>query len=114
MKNIYLFVVLFISINLFNSCKKDQLNIDREKTYVQIEPKVQVSDPNFGGWSLTLYPNNVADINPGGDIVYRGTYKINGSSLKVKTDNDSYKFKIISTTDIRYDEYNMVLRLKID
>ncbi len=111
MKSFYFFVALFIGINLLNSCKKDQLNIDREKNYVQIEPKVQVSNPYFGGWYITLYPDGVADINPGGDIVYRGTYKISGSSLKVKTDYNSYKFKIISTTDIRFDEYNIVLRL---
>jgi hypothetical protein len=70
-----------------------------------------VSNSYFGGWSLTLYPNNIADINPGGDIIYRGTYKISSSSLKVITDTDSYKFKIISSTDIKYDQADLVLRL---
>lgn len=112
MKNIYILTALFIGINILIFCKKDQLNIDREKTYVQNEPQPIVANSYFGGWYLTLYPDGVADINPGGDIVYRGTYKISGSSLKIKIEQDSYKFRIISSTKISYDKYNMVLQLK--
>lgn len=62
--------------------------------------------------SLTLNPDGTADITPGGDIRYRGTYKINGSTIKVKTEENSYSFEIISEIEIKSKEFGTLLRLK--
>lgn len=56
----------------FQACK-DAL-VDVEKRFV--EQGKTSSEIGFGGIILTLYPSGRADILYGGDIVYRGTYKI--------------------------------------
>lgn len=65
---------------------------------------------------MTLQPDGVADLVPGGDIVYRGIYKINGTKITVtSTDNSgSYTFEIISDTQIREKKYSVILELSDD
>lgn len=106
----HLFILLVSTLLCFSSCKKDQLVIDVEKEFVQIEPKVVLNNPYGGGWILKLKPGGVADIIPSGDIAYNGTYKINGSSVKVKTEQESFIFEIISETNIENKKYGVVLK----
>lgn len=40
-------------------------------------------DAYYGDWALTLKPDGIAEVNASGDIRYGGTYKINGSEIKV-------------------------------
>jgi hypothetical protein len=107
----YLLIVVFFSILISTGCKKDQLIVNEEKSYSQVDHVA--TNAYDGGWGLTLRPDGIADVAPGGDIVYRGTYKINGSKIKVKTEQNagSYTFEIISETEIREKEYGTLLRL---
>lgn len=104
--------VLIASILLFSACKKDQLTVNQEKIFLQVDFKATNSSPYNSGWQVTLKPDGVADIIPSGDIIWRGTYEINGSSLTVKTDNQTYQFRIISETEIKEKNSGVVLRLK--
>jgi len=109
------FVPAFICISLLTlaiGCKKDQLVVNEEKEYSQIDHVP--SNAYDGGWGLTLQPDGVADVIPGGDIYYRGTYKINGATIKVETpqNSGSYTFKIISESEIKEKQYGIILRLK--
>lgn len=103
--------LLIIAIFLLSSCKKDQLTVDQEKIFSQTDFKAS-TNPYDSGWQLTLKPDGVADILPGGDIWWRGTYKISGSLITVKADNVTYKFEILSKTEIKDKTYGVVLRLK--
>lgn len=112
LKTSYLVIALFLFILTTTSCKKDKLDVKEVKEYSQVD---HVPGHAYdGGWALTLQPNGVADVLPGGDIVYRGTYKINGSKIKVKTpqNSGSYTFEIISETEIKEKDYGTLLRLK--
>lgn len=91
----------------FQACKKALVNV--EKRFV--EQGKTSSEIGFGGIILTLYPNGNADILYGGDMGFRGTYKIKESKLEVKEGNKTTKFKIISDTELRY-ENNRVLKLQ--
>lgn len=104
--------VLFLFILLTTACKKDKLIVNEEKEYSQVGHVA--GNAYDGGWVLTLRPDGVADVLPGGDIVYRGTYKINGAVIKVKTEQNSgsYTFEIISETEIKEKESGTLLRLK--
>ena len=107
------FFILVLTLTI--GCKKDQLIIDQTKKFVEDMPaKEPTSFPYDSGWQLTLQPDGIADIIPSGDIVYRGTYKIIGSTIKVKTEQNSasYVFTIISEIEIKEKEYGTVLRLK--
>ncbi|RZK21443.1 MAG: hypothetical protein EOO86_01015 [Pedobacter sp.] len=99
-------IILFLS-----ACKKDKLSIDQEKRFSEVGFKFDPSFPYNGGWGLTLKPDGVADIAPGGDIYYRGTYKISGKSLTVTSDQNKFKFEILSETEIKEKQYGVVLRL---
>lgn len=105
-------VVLFLFILMTTGCKKDQLVVNEEKEYLQINHVP--GNAYDGGWRLTLRPDGAADVLPGGDMAYRGTYKINGSKIKVKTEQNSssYTFEIISETEIKERESGTLLRLK--
>jgi hypothetical protein len=107
-------ITLFFFLLTTTGCKKDQLEINEEKIYSEVmkEPV----DEFMGGWSLTLTPDGVADVTPGGDIYYRGTYKINGSKIKVKTpqNSGSYTFEIISENEIKEKEFGAILKLRIN
>lgn len=109
------FVPVFICIAMLTlamGCKKDQLVINQEKEYSQVDHVP--SNAYDGGWGLTLRPDGDADVNPGGDISYRGTYKINGAKIKVKTPQNSasYTFTIISGSEIKENQYGVILRLR--
>jgi len=111
-KTLLLTNLLYLAILLLAvGCKKDRISVKQSKQYSEVgHVPMDVYD---GGWSLTLKPDGVADLNPGGDIVYRGTYKISGSKLKVVTEQNSgsFIFEIISDTQIREAKYGVVLEL---
>ncbi len=105
---------LFLCIPLFLfavGCKKDQIRVDQTKAYREVGHVP--ANAYDGGWSLTLEPDGVAEVNPGGDIRYRGTYKINGDKIKVKMaqGGGSYTFEIISEIEIRETKYGATLTL---
>lgn len=111
LKASHLTIGLFLFILMTTGCKKDQLVVNEQKHYSQVDHVP--GNAYDGGWELTLQPGGIAEVLPGGDIVYRGTYKINGSRIKVKTEQDSnsYTFEIISETEIKEKEYGTLLRL---
>lgn len=94
-------------------CKKDKIDVKEVKEYVE-DKQMSPGDLYGGAMHLTLNPDGTADIVPGGDISYRGTYKINGVRIKVKTQQNSgsYTFEIISDEEIKSKEYGTVLKLK--
>ena len=113
-KSYLLFVFFFTLITIVAAgCKKDKITIDQEKSFVQVDPPRVVNNSLEGGsMHLTLKPDGIADINPGGDIVYGGTYKIKGDQLKIKVNEfkDDFEFKILSDTDIKEKDSGIVLR----
>jgi hypothetical protein len=112
-KTYFLPVVIFISVVIFaGGCKKNQIKVDQTREYTEVGHTPQ--NAYDGGWALTLQPDGVADVNPGGDVRYRGTYTINGSKIKVKTEQNagSYTFEIISESEIKETEFGAILRLK--
>ena len=111
-KAVCLPIVLFMLILTSSGCKKDKLEINEIKEYYQVD-HVPVN-PFDGGWALTLRPDGVADVLPGGDISYRGNYKINGSKIKIKIQQNSgsYTFEIISDTEIKEKKLGAHLRLR--
>lgn len=107
------FIPVFVCISMLlvaGGCKKDKISVDEIKEYEQEVAKVQGVQES--GWWVTLNPDGSADILPAGDIVYRGTYKINGARLKLKTDQSSFDFDIISQTEIKEKKYGVTLKLK--
>jgi hypothetical protein len=104
--------VLLLFILTTTGCKKDKLEVNEIKEYSEVGhvPKGAYD----GGWALTLKPDGVAEVNPGGDIRYGGIYKINGSKIKVKTEQNSgsYTFEIISESEIREQSSGVTLELK--
>lgn len=104
--------VLFLFILASTGCKKDKLEVKEVKEYLEIR-QVAAGDLAGGAMHLTLKPDGNADITPGGDISYRGAYRINGSTIKVKTEEDSYSFEIISETEIKSKEFGTILNLII-
>ncbi|MFP5080671.1 hypothetical protein [Pedobacter sp. JCM 36344] len=105
-------IVLFLFILTTTGCKKDKLEVNEVKEYREVgHIPMNAYD---GGWALTLQHNGVAEVNPGGDIRYGGTYKINGSKIKVKTEQNSgtYTFEIISESEIREESSGVTLGLR--
>lgn len=102
-----MFLLTFIT-----SCKKDKLIVDSEKTFLEVDHVLSNRFDN--GWNLILKPDGVADIIPGGDIIYRGTYKIIGRTIKLDSPQDAktYTFKIISKKEIKESEFGVIMRLK--
>lgn len=112
LKSISFASVFFLLIITTVGCKKELLIVDEAKTFQEID---HVSKHRFdNGWSLTLKPDGTADILPGGDIYYRGTYKISGDNIKVKTEQGAgpFDFEIISETEIKEKQYGVRLALK--
>ena len=104
--------ILIVTLILFlSACKKDKLSIDEEKRFSEVGFKFDPSFPYNGGWGLTLKPDGAAEVAPGGDIYYRGTYKISGKTLTVTTDQTKFKFEILSETEIKETQYGAILRL---
>jgi hypothetical protein len=94
--------LLLLSLTLsLAGCKKDKLIVKDVKHFSEIGHVA--TNAYDGGWGLTLYPDGLADLLPGGDISYRGTYDIKGSRIKVKTEQNkqTFTFEIISDTEIR-------------
>ncbi|WP_158825721.1 hypothetical protein [Mucilaginibacter lacusdianchii] len=96
-------LLLFLCMCLWlSSCKKDALQVEEEKEYLQTNAS-PIVDPMFStATHLLLKPGNIAYINPGGDIMWDATYKISGKKLTVKMkDSDSqFKFTIVSEEEL--------------
>lgn len=92
---------LFILLTGFVACKKDALKVDTEKNYTE-EKTTPVTDLAGGAMHLSLKPNGVADINPGGDIMWRGTYTISGKKIMVTIPDldKKFKFTILSEQEL--------------
>jgi len=88
---------------------KDTLEINADKVYV--EQGATSGEIGFGGIMLTLYPDGAAGILYGGDIIYRGKFYVKGNILQVEEGKTLTKFKIISNTELRY-ENNRILKLQ--
>lgn len=101
-----------IMILMLGACKKEKLIIDKEKEFVEVGYVRQSNNFYDNPYTLTLMTDGKADILPGGDIVSRGTYKISGKNLTVKVDNHSFKFEIISETEIKIKDSETRLKLK--
>jgi len=97
-----LMLIMLISLS---ACKKDALKVDTEKRYVE-KTSAPPTDLAGGAMNLVLKPGGVADLNPGGDIVYRGTYDISGKKITVKIpDLDmKYRFTIISDQELQAED----------
>jgi hypothetical protein len=110
----YCLPLFLFLLTITMGCKKDQLTINEEKVYAQERDPAVTYGPYDGGWSLTMRPDGVADVLPGGDIYYRGTYKIKGSKIEVKTEqnNETYNFEIISESEIKEKTYGAILKLR--
>jgi hypothetical protein len=104
------FLILLMLGLFFSACKKDQLNVDVEKTYVD---KSHKGSGTFydNPFTLKLSPGHIADILPSGDIMNRGSYKINGDKIKVKSEIGNFEFKIISPTELKDLTYGKTLSL---
>lgn len=105
-------IMLFLFVLPTTGCKKDNLEVNEVKEY-RVVGHVPM-DAYDGGWALTLKLDSAAEVNPGGDIRYGGTYKINGSKIKVKTEQNSgsYTFEIISESEIRVQSRGVTLGLR--
>jgi hypothetical protein len=102
---------VFLLSFIISGCKKDKMEVTEEKRFSQVGHVA--TNAYDGGWWLSLSPDGRADLLPGGDISYRGTYKIQGAKIKVKTEqgSQSFTFIIVSDVEIREKEYGTVLRL---
>lgn len=108
-----LLLVLLFTV-LTGGCKKDKIVVNDTQEFIERpKPAVDYVFP-FSPFSLTLRSNGTADVLPGGDIVYGGTYKIKGDKIKVKTEQNEgdYTFRIISKTEIEELEFGKTLILK--
>jgi hypothetical protein len=96
------FFCLLVIILSMGACKKDALVVDTEKRYNQVNIEKPV-DLLGGGVMLVLKPDGIADINPGGDIIWNGTYKISGNKISVKATqiDTKFNFTIISNEELR-------------
>lgn len=99
MKKNILIICFFIAL-VGSSCKK-VLDINVDQTFVEVGAK-PAGNLGFSGIILTLMPGGKADFLNSGDIMERGTYKINGKNLIIKIDNKEYKFKVVSTSELKY------------
>lgn len=108
----FTFLILGIVLCLM-ACKKDALEIKEEKEYVQINAPEPVFPYEGSIVILTLKPNGKADVLPGGDIVYRASYKIKGKKIKVEIADVSLRltFTIVSPTEL-HGEHGEILKLR--
>jgi hypothetical protein len=103
-------LMLFIVLSL-NACKKDALVITQERTFVQVNAPMPI-DPSLGtAVHLTLKPGGKAEFLPGGDIVYEATYKIDGDKIIVDALNRTFKFTVISNSEL-HGENGEILKLE--
>jgi len=111
MKSLTLTLLLAVSVFL-SACKKDKIEVNEEKVFIQKNLPPDTTPHYASVWFLVLKPDGTADITPGGDIVYRGKHNIKGSLLKVKTDNTTYEFDILSATEIKDKKYGIILWIR--
>lgn len=104
--------LVLVMMLILNACKKDQLTLDQEKEFVEVGYVRQSGNFYDNPYTLTLMTDDKADILPGGDIVSRGTYKINGKNLTVKADNQTFKFDILSENEINIKGSETIPRLQ--
>jgi hypothetical protein len=108
----FTFLILGI-VSCLMACKKDALKIKEDKEYIQINAREPVSAYENSAIYLTLKPNGKADVLPGGDIVYRASYKIKGKKIKVEIADISLRltFTIVSPSEL-HGEHGEVLMLR--
>jgi ureidoglycolate hydrolase len=112
MKKYFTLLILTLLIAVA-SCKKEDLAT--EQTFV--EQSHQTTDTSVPSWMgngnmvLTLLPDNKVNFLPGGDIIYGGSYAAGFNTITVIVEGKTYKFDVISKTELRY-EKNRVLLLK--
>lgn len=106
MKKYALLFCCFVAIGL-SSCKKS-LDINVDKTFVEKDGKG--GELGFGGIILTLMPDGKADFLNSGDVVDRGTYQVKGNQVVLDVNQKSYKFKVISETELRYEDRILLLQ----
>lgn len=85
------------------------ITVSESKTYSEVGYKGSDEIYDGGGLYVQLNPNGNAGFKLGGDAIYPATYNITGSTLKVYWNDKTYKFKILSGDEIKYD--NRTLRL---
>jgi len=112
-KYIVCFFCLFAVVATLAACKKDALEVTKDSYYIQVNAGPQTDPLISTATTLMLRPGGIADIMPGGDIVWRGTYKISGKRLTVtvKELETKFRFTIISATEL-HGEGGSVLRLQ--
>lgn len=109
MKKICLSLLLLFCIGI-TACTQQKLKIDVDKTFVEtnVEPP---ANPMMGNkFILTLHPDGKAGVLAGGDMMRQGTYKIDGSSLVVEEEKNTYKFEIISETELKKLDNGAILK----
>lgn len=105
----YLPALCVFLIFLITGCQKDKIEVDVVKEYIEVDHIP--THPFDGGLHLILKPDGVAELNPVGDIVYRGRYTIRGARINVNIEDhsESYIFEILSQTQIREQKSGTVL-----
>ncbi|NQX39474.1 hypothetical protein SAMN05421820_102145 [Pedobacter steynii] len=111
MKKIYFSLLILLCVGM-SACKQELLKVDVEKTFVETNVKPP-DNPMMGNkFILTLRPDGKAGILTGGDIMRQGTYKIDGSSLVVEEEKNTYKFEILSATELKKVDNGAILKLE--
>lgn len=103
MKRYLLIACLFFLA--FSSCKK--LEVSANQTYV--EQGKTGGELGFGGIMLTLEPDGRASLLNGGDVWYSGTYKIKGNKVTATIENKTYKFDVVSNSELRYEKTRILV-----
>ncbi len=106
MKNI---IFLFFAILIISSCKKDMITVSDSRAYSEVGYKGTDQVLDGGGLYVQLNPNGSAGFKLGGDAIYPATYKISGSTLRVYWNDKTYKFKILSEDEIKYEDRTLRL-----
>ena len=106
----YILTICCIIVLIISSCKK-ALDINVNQTFVEVGGK-SAGSLGFSGIILTLMPDGKADFLNSGDIMERGTYEVSGKNLTVKINNKKYRFKVISNSELKY-ENDRILTLRV-
>lgn len=111
MKN-RLFLILLLSFSCFSACKKEEeqlliVNEDMEFVTVFDEGKPYIMGNYYR--VVQLKPGDKAYIL-GGDMLFDGTYTINGATLAVKAMGKITKFKIISATALKEEGQEVIMK----
>lgn len=87
------------------ACKKEVLEVKKDKTYIQGNPPRPATPGVNTGTILTLKRNKKANITPSGDKIYPGTYIIRSRTLIVKVPilDQDFTYNIISDTTLQSD-----------